>query len=75
MHDKVHRLHLSDFPGLEEAFGVATDPRIVARPIDGKELDERTRTLNHHEAVKTAVALYLAEIEAQGKNAEQKVDV
>jgi hypothetical protein len=73
--DKEHRLHLSDFPGLEEAFGLAIDPRIVARTIDGKELDERTRTLNHHEAVKTAVGLYVAEIEAHGKNEEQKVDV
>ena len=73
--DKEHRLHLTDFPGLDEAFGLVIDPRIVARTIDGKELDDRTLMLNHHEAVRAAVDLFLAEIDAHGKNEEQKIDV
>jgi len=73
--DKEHRLHLSDFPGLEEAFGLAIDSRLVARTIDGKALDDRTRTVNHHEAVKAAVQHYLDEIGLHGRNEEQKVDV
>lgn len=73
--DKENRLHLSDFPGLEEAFGLSIDPRLVSRAIDSKALDERTRTVNHHEAVRTAVDLYINEIEHHGRNEEQKVDV
>jgi hypothetical protein len=73
--DKENRLHLSDFPGLEEAFGLAIDSRIVARAIDSKTLDERTRTINHHEAVKTAVDLYIDEVQHHGRNEEQSVDV
>lgn len=72
--DKKNRLHLSDFPGLEEAFGISVDPRLVTRKIDSKTLDERTRTLNHHEAVTTAVDLYINEIEHHDRNEEHKVD-
>lgn len=72
--DKKNRLHLSDFPGLAEAFGISVDSRLVCREISSKTIDERTRALNHHEAVKTAVDLYVDEITTHDRNEEQKVD-
>lgn len=73
--DKKNRLHLSDFPGLEEAFGISINPQVVRRQVAAKALDEATRTINHHEAVKTAVDLYINEIEYHDRNDEHKVDV
>lgn len=74
--DKEHRLHLSNFPGLEEAFGIFVDPRrLVVKTIDSKALDEATKTINHHEAVSTAVDMYAGAIAKHDKNEEQRVDV
>ena len=74
--DKEHRLHLSTFPGLEEAFGLLISPgEFVERQIDTKALDDATRTLNQHEAVRKAVDLYVGEIEHYDKNEEKTVDV
>lgn len=72
--EKKNRLHLSDFPGLAETFGITIDQRLACREISSKVLDERTRALNHHEAVKTAVDLYVDEIERHDRNEEHKVD-
>jgi hypothetical protein len=45
--DKEHRLHLSNFPGIEEAFGLMLSPgEFVERTIDLNALDEATRTVN-----------------------------
>lgn len=74
--DKEHRLHLSNFPGLEEAFGLLINPgEFVERKIDVKELDDATRTLNQHEAVRKAVDLYIKQIEHHDENEERTVDV
>jgi hypothetical protein len=74
--DKEHRLHLSNFPGLEEAFGPLINPaEFVERQIDLKDLDDATKTLNQHEAVKKAVDLYVNEVEHYDKNEERTVDV
>jgi hypothetical protein len=74
--DKEHRLHLSNFPGLEEAFGLLINPgEFVERKIDVKELDDTTRTLNQHEAVRKAVDLYIKQIEHHDENEERTVDV
>ncbi|MBL8496798.1 hypothetical protein ABF87_09190 [Nitrosomonas sp. JL21] len=74
--DKEHRLHLSNFPGLEEAFGLRINPgEFVQRKIDLAALDNATKTLNQHEAVKKAVDLYLKEIEHHDKNEERTVDI
>src|SRR5574337_862648 len=57
--DKKNRLHLSNFPGIEEAFGLLISPgEFVERKIDLKVLDDVTRTLNKHESVRKAVDLY-----------------
>ena len=73
--EKKNRLHLSDFPGLEEAFGITVDPKIVTRTVALKALDDATRTVNHHEAVKSAVDLYINEIEHHARHEERSIDV
>jgi hypothetical protein len=73
--EKKNRLHLSYFPGLEEAFGITVDPKIISRSIAHKVLDDATRTINHHEAVKKAVDLYIKEIEHHDRHEEHPIDV
>jgi hypothetical protein len=74
--EKKNRLHLSNFPGIEEAFGISFDPQqIVSYTIDPKELDEATRTINLHEAVSKAVDVYIAKVKQHDKNEERKIDV
>ena len=74
--EKEHRLHLSNFPGLEETFGITFNPLdFVQRKIDFKVLDEATRTLNQHEAVRSAVDLYVHEIEDYDRNEERNIDI
>jgi hypothetical protein len=74
--EKKNRIHLSDFPGLAETFGISINPdEFVRRPISAKLIDETTRTLNHHEAVAKAVDLYIEEIIRHDRNEEHKVDV
>lgn len=76
LRDKEYRLHLSHFPGLSEAFGVRIDRgTLVRRKIGEKQIDEATRNLNHHEAVRKAVDLYVNEIEFHEDNEELNVDV
>lgn len=74
--DKENRLHLSNFPGLEEAFGLLISPgEFVERKIDYAKLDTATRTLNQHEAVRKAVDLYVGEIEHFDQNEEKSIDI
>jgi len=74
--EKRNRLHLSNFPGIEEAFGISFDPdKIVSYAIDPKELDEATRTINLHEAVRKAVEVYVTKVKQHDKNEERKIDV
>lgn len=74
--DKKERLHLSNFPGLEEAFGLCINPGdFVHREIDKQALEETTRIANQHEAVRRTVDLYLDEIEKYDANEERTVDV
>ena len=62
--DKEHRLHLSNFPGSKRPSGCSSGPASsLSDEIDTKSLDDATRTLNRHEAVRKAVDLYVAEIE------------
>ncbi len=74
--DKEHRLHLSNFPGLEEAYGLLISPGdFVERKIDLNTLESATKTLNQYEAVRKAVDIYIREIEHYDKNEERKIDV
>jgi hypothetical protein len=74
--EKENRLHLSNFPGIEEAFGLIVSPgEFVEKPINAIELDEATKILNQHEAVRKAVDMYINQIEYHDKNEELNVDV
>ncbi len=74
--EKENRLHLSNFPGMEEAFGLIISPgEFVERKIDPGQLDEATKIMNQHEAVRKAVDFYTREIEYHDENEERTVDV
>jgi hypothetical protein len=74
--DKENRLHLSNFPGIEEAFNITISPaEFTECKIDYKKLDEATSVLNQHEAVRKAVDLYVSEIEYHDSNEERTIDV
>ncbi len=74
--DKAIRLHLSNFPGLEEAFGITMNPADFTQiKINDKQLEEATRTLNQHEAVRKTVDLYINEVAHHDKNEEEKIDI
>jgi hypothetical protein len=74
--DKQYRLHLSNYPGLEEAFGITISPGdFVEKKIDLNELENATKTLNQYEAVSKAVDVYINEIEFHDKNEEKSVDI
>lgn len=74
--EKEDRLHLSDFPGLEEAFGIKFEVSdFVEYEVSAKEIDNSTATENHREAVSKAVDLYVGCIERHDSNEEATVDV
>ena len=74
--EKENRLHLSDFPGLEEAFNLIISPgEFVERQMDFARLEKATKILNQHEAVRAVVDLYIDEIEYHDRNEEQAVDI
>jgi hypothetical protein len=74
--EKKDRLHLANFPGIEEAFGISFDPeQVVSYEIDPKELDEATRNLNLHESVRKAVEVFLAKVKYHDRNEERRIDV
>ena len=74
--EKQDRLHLANFPGLEEAFGISlNDLEFVACTIDAKAIDAATRILNLHEAVKKVVKLYADKTRRHRENDERSVDL
>jgi hypothetical protein len=74
--DKEIRLHMSNFPGIEEAFGISLSPaEFVEYSVDLNGLDEATKVINQHEAVRQSVDLFIRKIEYHDTNEEQKVDI
>ncbi len=74
--DKEFRLHLSDFPGLEEAFGIRADPGgLIAYEIAPADILSAIAIENHHEAVAATSQLFIGPIERHAKNEERTVDV
>jgi hypothetical protein len=74
--EKKDRLHLANFPGLEEAFGITLNPAdLVAYTLDLKTIDKATRILNLHEAVRGAAQLYVAKARAHRQHEEREVDL
>jgi hypothetical protein len=74
--DKKNRLHLANFPGVEEAFGISFTPNdFSSYPIDPKVINEATLIVNHHEAVKRAVGIYVEKAQRHGHSEEQDIDL
>lgn len=74
--DKEHRLHLNEFPGIAEAFGIRIDrSSVVKKELTEKEIDDATRSLNHHEAVSVTSDLYINLVKQHEQNEEQVIDL
>jgi hypothetical protein len=74
--EKKDRLHLANFPGIEEAFAISfNESEFVTYPIELAKIDTATRVLNHHEAVAKAVQLYLERVRRHLDNEERAVDL
>ena len=74
--EKQDRLHLSDFPGLEETFGITFEPdECCALSIPPKDIDHATRILNLNEAVDRVASLFIERVRKHLRNDERTVDV
>ena len=74
--EKVDRLHLANFPGLEEAFGISFDPdECSALSIPLGDIDRATRIVNLNEAVDKVARLYIDRVRKHLRNEERSVDV
>jgi len=74
--EKADRLHLANFPGLEEAFGVSLDAReCVTYALDRNAIDRATRIVNLHEAVSAVAQLYIAKAKHHKQHEEREVDL
>ena len=74
--DKPNRLHLANFPGIEEAFAIsyAVDD-FVCYSLEKSHITDATSLLNQHEAVAKTVALYADKVKRHDKDEEQTIDV
>ncbi len=74
--EKQNRLHLANFPGLEQTFGITFEPdEVSALSIDLVEIDRATRVINLNEAVEKVARLYIDRVRKHLRNDEQAVDV
>jgi hypothetical protein len=74
--EKKDRLHLTNFPGIEEVFAISFDEsEFVTYPIDHAKIEVATRILNLHEAVAKAVQLYVERVHRHLNNEERTVDM
>jgi hypothetical protein len=74
--EKTDRLHLANFPGLEETFGITFDPdECSCYAIRYEDIDKASRVLNLHEAVSKVVDLYVDKARRHQKNDERAIDV
>jgi hypothetical protein len=74
--EKADRLHLANFPGIEEAFSITfNENEFSACALDPKAIDKASRIINLHEAVASVVKLYVERIKRHISNEEGAVDV
>lgn len=74
--EKANRLHLANFPGLEETLGITFNPdECSAYALDIKDIDRASRILNLHEAVSKVVGLYVEKARKHVRNDERAIDV
>lgn len=74
--EKANRLHLANFPGLEETLGITFNPdECSAYVLDIKDIDRASRILNLHEAVSKVVSLFVEKARKHLRNDERVIDV
>ena len=74
--EKQDRLHLANFPGLEETFGISYEPDdCSALSIPLADIDRATRIVNLNEAVDKVARLYIDRVRKHLRNDERAVDV
>ena len=74
--EKKDRLHLANFPGLEETFGITFDPDEVSTlSLQLADIDRATRIENLNEAVDKVARLYIDRVRKHLRNEEQSVDI
>jgi hypothetical protein len=74
--EKKDRLHLANFPGIEEAFGISfNENELVACTIDKRAIDSASRILNLHEAVSKVAQLYVNRVLKHNSNEERSIDI
>lgn len=74
--EKQDRLHLANFPGLEETFGIFFDPGgISTLSLSLADIDRATRIVNLNEAVDRVARLYIDRVRKHLNNEEQAIDV
>jgi hypothetical protein len=74
--EKKDRLHLANFPGIEEAFSITfNETELVACELDKKIVDSTSRIINLHEAVSKVTKLYVDRVVKHVSNEERVVDV
>jgi hypothetical protein len=74
--EKADRLHLANFPGIEEAFGITfNENELTACTIEFKEIDAASRIVNPYEATAKVVKLYVDRIRRHISNEERAIDI
>jgi len=74
--EKKDRLHLANFPGIEEVFSISfNENEFSACTLQYKDIDAASRILNLHEATAKAVKLYIDRILHHISNEERAIDV
>lgn len=74
--EKTDRPHLSDFPGLREAYAITVDEKaLVTCNLDLADIERTTTIANHHEAVAKTADLYVDAVVRHLRNEEAAVDV
>jgi hypothetical protein len=74
--EKKDRLHLANFPGIEEVLSITfNENEIAACVLDYKAINDATLIINHHEAVSKVAKLYVDRIRKHMANEEGAVDV
>lgn len=74
--EKADRLHLANFPGIDQAFGISFDPNeCSALSIPLKEIERATGMANLNESVDKVARLYIDRVQKHLRNDERSVDV
>ena len=74
--EKKDRLHLADFAGLEETFGITFDPdRLRSLTVEFDAIERATRVQNMHEAVDEVARIYTERVHKFRRNEEGSIDV